>query len=661
MSPFDPEQRDLDFFSAGAPQKPEPQLSWGMGSGTESPPAAAPRGAGAPPFETDAPAAPAQLALPPQNRALLERAADLMRRADAPSPFAVGLLAPAGGGKTSALRWLTDTLARSGATVVTLRAGDLANEPERALAAALFRALSPSHAALANEAAQEGAHRGADAGALARAAHEKLDALRRKLMSERQNLSQTEARRAALVETQLYDTPGSRVDAFTRRMRAAFEPRLRRFGFAGDPLADFKDLTRDLAETGGFAARVLQGLRAVYAYRGQVRLLVFAAVAFELGRGAAWLAANRTEWLDALAASSSQGAQAKGFLQGHIGWLPQAAVLCGLLGLALLALNLWRAFSFMQPLVHAAGLLDEDVAAKGHELDQTLAHQARNVDLIGAETAAIAQHAAEAERRAAAAGAPRHPPAFLETDAATQKREFSRGFLESLSDLIAKTRPGGAISRLVVAVDGFESLPQSAALFDRLHDLLARPGFVAVYALDPGIFASSPQNLVRRVQLPLRLDAGGGDDALGPAPLDAPLSAQESQLIEALAPLAHGSPRLQKRLRNLFRFLRPAPGGPSGLTAALALLLAAGLGASPDDRRGLDEALAADGADFSPQGSALLREAFARTISIAGPISHDEARRAAGLVRTRGDGALGPVQSSTSVFTRSGAPENGSI
>lgn len=643
MSPFDPEHRDhehrnLDFFSDGAPQKPEPQLSWGPQKEADHAPPAAPRGAGAPPFETDAPVAPAQLALPPQSLALLERVADLMRRADAPSPFAVGLLAPAGGGKTSALRWLTETLAGAGATVVTLHAGELANEPERALAAALFHALSPHHAAWTNEAAQEGAHKGADAGAVARAAHEKLDALRRKLMSERQNLSQTEARRAALVEAQLYDTPGSRVDAFARRMRAAFEPRLRRFGFAGEPLADFKDLTRDLAETGGFATRVLQGLRAVYAYRGQVRLLVLAAVAFGLDRGAVWLAANRTQWLDALAASSGQGAQAKEFLQGHIDWLPQAAQMFGLLGLALLALNLWRAFSFMQPLVHAAGLLDEDVAAKRHELDQTLAHQARNVDLIGAETAAIAQYAAEAERRAAAAGAPRHPPAFLETDPATQKREISRGFLESLSDLIARAKPGDARpgeipGRLVVAVDGFESLPQPAALFDRLHELLARPGFLAVYALDAGVFGSSPQNLARRIQLPLRLDADDGGEALQLAPLDAALSAREAQMIEALAPLAGASPRLRKRLRNLFRFLRPAPDAPSGLTAALALLLAADLGASPDDRRGLAEALAADGAAFAPQGSALLREVFAGATATSGPISRDEARRAAALVR----------------------------
>jgi hypothetical protein len=65
-----------------------------------------------------------------------------------------------------------------------------------------------------------------------------------------------------------------------------------------------------------------------------------------------------------------------------------------------------------------------------------LAHQARSVDLLGAETTAVARQAAEAERRAAVAGASKHPPAFLEADAATQKRDLSLGFLHCLSQLI---------------------------------------------------------------------------------------------------------------------------------------------------------------------------------------------------------------------------------
>jgi hypothetical protein len=258
-----------------------------------------------------------------------------------------------------------------------------------------------------------------------------------------------------------------------------------------------------------------------------------------------------------------------------------------------------------------------------------LAHQARNVDLIGAETAAFAKQAAEAERRAA--GASKHPPLFLESDASTQKRESALGFLHCLSGLIAKPGASGNPARLIVAVDGFEAVQHPAALFDRLHDLLSRPGFVAVYALDPEIFGASPrENLVRRIQLPLRLDAGqAGDPAVPLAPFDAPLSAEDTRLLETAAPVAGSSPRLQKRLRNLFRFLRPAPGAPAGLKPALALFLAADLGATPDDRRSLIDALASDAPGFSPKNARLLQQILAS----AGPIDRETARRAAALAR----------------------------
>ncbi len=655
MSNVDPENRNPDFFAVAAPQRAEPQLpanffrtpeqrpetpAAGLAP-TVAPPVsvtAAPLVAAAAPlpFEDDAPMAPARFSLPAQTQALLGRLADLLRRRDTPTPFAVGLMAPAGGGKTSALRWLTENLGSAGAPVVALRAGALAAEPERALAAALYRALSTRYPALANEAAQEGAHMGADAGAYARAAHEKLDAMRRKLMQERQNLAQTEARRAALTETLLYDTPGSRVDSYVRRLRGAFEPRLRRFGFSGDSLASFKDLVRDLAETGGLSSRLIACSRAVYAFRGQVSLLVYAATCFALNWGAGWLIANKKLWLGAFSYAGAPGAQASEFVGGHLDWLPTAGQLFTLLGLALLGLNLWRAFGFMQPLFHGAGLLDEDVAAKRHELDHMLAHQARSVDLNGAETAAFAKHSAEAERRASAAGASRHPPLFLETDAATQKQESSRGFLECLSGLIADAAKSiETPDRLIVTVDGFETANEPAALFDRLHDLLARPGFVTVYALDPETIGSSRgASLVRRIQLPLRLDAGqGGDKPSALAPLDTPLSSSETRIIDALSPLAGGSPRLQKRLRNLFRFLRPAPGAPIGLKAALALFLAADLGASPEDRRSLDGALVAADADFAPKNSPLLQETVAYLKSVEGPIDRDTARRAASLAR----------------------------
>ena len=637
MTSAHPDNRLQDIFASSVPTRPEPQLSW-PSTASSQPAPKAPAAQEAPPavaaapsahFETDAPVAPSRFAPPPQTAALLERLSDVLRRADTPTPFAIGLFAKAGGGKSSALNWLTESVSAPGAPpVVQLKAAHLAAEPERALAAALFRGLARNFGPFAHVAAQEGAHFGCDAGALARAAHEKLDVLRRRLLTERQNLAQTEARRAGLAESLLYDTPGSRVDAYARRLRAAFEPRLRRFGFSGDALTGFKDFTRDLNETGGVQTRLASACKAVYAFPGQIRLLVYAAICFGFSWGASWLTDNNTLWLNPIATSGAQGAQTGDFLQHHLYWLTQSAQIFGLIGLALMGLNLWRAFSFMQPLFHAAGLLDEDVAAKRHELDQTLAHQARSVDLIGAETVAVAAKAADAERRAAASGAPKNPPLFLETDAATQKRDFSFGFLQTLSEAIDKGAPG-APQKLIVAVDGFEGVADPAALFDRLHDLLARPGFVAVYAINPALFGTASENLTRRIQLPLQLAAGRSDAAMALAPLDAPLSPLAIHLIDAVAPLAGEGPRLHKRLRNFFRFLRPAEDAPAGLTSALALFLAAQIGASSEDRRSLNEALEGAGASFAPFGSPVLKEALAA----AGPIDRAHARQAAALAR----------------------------
>lgn len=631
MSAADPERRNTQTL-ADAARRTEPQLPW---TAETAPQAArpAPTAEGKASFESDAPAAPDKAGFAAPTQTLLKRLADLLRRSDSPTPFAIGLFAPAGAGKTSALNWLADNLKASGSPlVVAVRAADLAAAPERALAAALYRALSPRHGALAQEAAQEGAHFGADPGALARSAQDRLEALRRKLTAEKQALAQTETRRAALKETLLYETPGSRVDSYARKMRNAFEHRLRRFGFSGESLSVFKDLTRDVNESGGMIGRLLTSLRALYAYRGQTRLLVLAALSFGVNQGFTWLAANKPAVLGIFSSAGSIGVQTADFLQDKLDWLPLAARIFALIALALLGLNLWRAFEFMQPLVRAARLLDEDVLARRHEIDQTLAHQARTVEMMGSDADALARKAAEAERRAAAVGASKNPPLFLESDDAAQKSDYARGFLESLSELLTRGAISGAPRRLVVAVDGFESVEAPAGLFGRVNDLLARPGLIAIYALDPRLFPTASDDFARRIQLPMRLDADSHADLPALAPLDTPLSPLEARLVGALAPLAGDNPRAQKRLRNQFRFLRPAPGAPSGLTAALALFLAADVGASPADRQALQRALIENG-DFAPRGSAALHEALANATAIDGPISREDARRAAALAR----------------------------
>ncbi|MGO8740322.1 hypothetical protein [Rhodoblastus sp.] len=632
MSAAQPERRDFDLGALAPARRVEPQASF---AAQASPPPARPVPAPVEKvlFETDAPAAPAKASFTARTEELLRRLADLLRRPDAPTPFAIGLFASAGGGKSSAIDWLTEPLAATGAPVVVLRAADLAEQPERALAAALYRALAPHHGPFAQEAALEAPHFGADPGAIARAARDELLDLRRKLIAEKQALSDSEMRRAALKDILLFETPGTRVDIYARKIRNAFEPRLRRFGFTGEALAAFKDLTRDLNESGGLAGRLLASLRGLYAFKGQTRLLLLSALGFAADKGLAWLAANKADLLGLIASGGSIGGQAANFLQSHLDWLPVAARLFALLALALLGLNIWRAVDFMQPLIHAAGLLDRDVVDKRHEVEQTLAHQARNVELMGSEVDALARKAYEAERRANAAGASRNPPLFLEGDEASRKRDHAVGFLETISDLVTRGTMAAAPRRIVVAVDGYESADQSDALFRRVHDLLALPGFVAIHALDPALFHDRGDELARRIQLPLRLDGVDTGEPIALAPFDTPLSPLETRLTGAMAPLAGANPRAGKRLRNLFRFLRPAPDAPAGLTAALALFVAAEIGGSAEDRAALARALGPENHTFAPAGSPALREAFANASAIDGPIGLEDAKRAAALAR----------------------------
>jgi hypothetical protein len=579
-------------------------------------PPAHPHGAG---FETDAPLAAAQYAPTPG----LRRLADLLRRPDAPSPFAVGLLAPAGAGKTSALNWLGHALA---APFVRLSAVDLAAEPEIGLAGALYAALSPRCGELTRAAAQESVHVGADASAVARTAQERLDQLNRRLSDEKQALAQAEARRAALPETLLYDTPGARVDIFARKIRAAFEPRLRRFGFSGDSLANFKDLTRDMAEIGGPFDRIVASLRGLYDFPGQTRLLFWALLALGANWGAKWLVINKAAWLAALAGANAAGAQSAEFLQKNLDWLPTGAQILGVIGLLCLGLNFFRATRFMQPLIQAAGLLDKDIAAKKQELDNALAHQARSVDLVGAEAAVAARTASEAERRAA--GSAKHTPVFLEQDELAHKRAVARGFLHCLSDMVAHGAAADAPPRLIVAVDGFEAAP--AGLFERLAVLLARPGFIILYALDS--HGAEAGSLARRLQLPLNLEAS---EPTSFASFDAPLSPLEERLLGALEPLAGPTPRARKKLRNFYRFLRPTPETAQetaqNLGPALAFVLAAELGATEGELRALAGALRQSGGELAMPDAPRLAEFLATANSIAGPLTAATARRAAEL------------------------------
>ena len=133
-----------------------------------------------------------------------------------------------------------------------------------------------SYGALAHEAAQ--AVR--DPHVAAREAAERVSEARHRLHAERQILHDLDGRRAKLAETVLYETAGSQVDAYARVNRSKIEARLRSFGFTQpDPLDAYRDLVRDVAEAGQ-AGRFSVFLRALWAYRGQTKLLVAAVILF---------------------------------------------------------------------------------------------------------------------------------------------------------------------------------------------------------------------------------------------------------------------------------------------------------------------------------------------------------------------------------------------
>jgi hypothetical protein len=583
-------------------------------------PSAEPAPAAPSAFASDSPLAPEAFAPPPGLAGLLWRFADLARVA--PTPFSLALVARAGGGKSSALGWVAAKLA-GGPPLVRLEAADLAAEPERALAAGLYRALAPTHGALVEAAAREAEDFGADAGAVLHAAQERLDGLRRKLLAERQALADSQARRAALPDTLLYDSPGSEADSHARRARAGFEARMRGFGMSADSLLTFKDLTRDLAAREGVVSRLMSCARALHAYAGQTSLLVYAALFYLLGQGLGWLAQNKPVWLGWLSHANDAGAQTADYLRDRLGFLESGVTVATLLALACLGLNLWRAYGFCAPLLRGARLLDEEVAARAHELDHAVADHGRAVERLAAQVFDAAQQAQDAQTRAERAGAPRNPPAFLTREAEQHRRDQALGFLHALASALARKN-----ARLAVAIDGFEKLGAGGgALFERLGVLLARPGFVALFALDPALVPAQAQ--ARLLQLPLRLDAGPLDPpAL--APLDAPLSPLEERLLEALAQ-GPANPRATRRLRNFYGFLRPAQGGDDPLAPALAFALAAELGGGAE-REAL-EALVRGGhsdAARAPGFAELLRAAQ----EVGGPIEAEALRRAWALAST---------------------------
>jgi hypothetical protein len=604
---------------------------------------------------------------------------------DTQTPLMIGIVGPSGSGKSFALERLRLAVAGLVAgedkaapgifvdriVTVPIDAAAISGDPASAIAAATFTALGRDHDGLNYSAlADEAAHAGADPYQAANKALERHDDARRRLDAERQSRDEVEARRARLVENVLFETAGSRVDAYARGARGQIEARLRRFDLAGgDSTVNFKNLVRDLAGA-GWGSRLGVVLGAIWGYRSQRRLLLAALLFFVLAFAAAELRASRViDWLSGLGSPVTLAAD---WLRGHgdlVGY-----VLDGLIVLGAIALitNLWRAIFFTAMLFRGARLLNHDVGERQRDLDAASARLNRRVAALTAETETTAKHAEVAEKRANARGEAitERAPTPLFVEPALAGASAARAFLVALSKLISAqaerppavaspamlsarailgpqisqppTQSGAAFApeRLLLTFDNFDALApaQALGLIETAHSLLG-PCFVAAVACDPVALTpavGSPELLRGRFDKLFQLTfnarvAGAANSArliarlMGAAApprqlettndarqtqLADPLSASESTLLAALAPLAADTPRGVKRYLNAYRVARVAPSPRS----ALALMLALGQSGDDEATAGIDLLLTAqDGALADPAGPPALIAAVRAT------------------------------------------------
>ena len=548
--------------------------------------------------------------------AILAPVAELLAHPGGASPVTVGLFGGPGAGKSAAatrlltrVEALAAASARMSAPVFLPRVlgarvvgADLARSPAIAIATALKKALmtGDKYAALAAEAAREAT----DPHVAARQAGERLDHARKTLDVERKALEDIEGRKARLVDSILYETAGSRIDAYARANRTTIENRLRGFGFDGEPIATFKELAREAHEHAGLTGAVAAFARALWIFKGQAKLIIWAIVLFLLA-GASHLARDNAEaWLGALRGLGEQATPAANWAADHLGWLNNLGALANGLGGALVALNVFLALRFLTTVRRGASLLSADIIAKRGQIETAMAHQTRRVDALSRETESLATIATEADKRADGRASLAEVTSFSSAD--NDAAEQAAAFIAHVAGACAR-EDAGSPRRVVVVIDNLDALAPERAreCLREAQGLLARPGLATVVATDPTHLArafdgqaAAADEFDRLFQTPVSLpdptrDANGMSafaralltNAPPSAPtsidarasiLEAPLQPVETALVSTLAPLAARSPRAAKRFVNLFRLARGrAPDG-----AALAMMLALDAGAT---------------------------------------------------------------------------------
>ncbi len=588
----------------------------------------------------------------------LAHVAELAAHAGTAAPLCIGVLGGAGCGKSFALHRLTQRVgaiaraASAGAEgpflsrihLQPIDAAGLHGEILPALTAQIYAGLRRPYPALARDIGQTAR----DPHLAAREIGDKLDEARRRLDAEQRTLDESGSRRARLTETVLYESAGSHVDAYARAHRGRLENRLTAFGIVGDAIGNYKNLVRVVAEGGGPLGL---SLRALYAYKGQTRLIVLAVLFVLLGIGLGIALDTQDSWLADLRNAGPQIAAASAsWIAAHIDLLGLARKAAFALAALMVVANGWRAFGFVQPILTGVRLLKSDLAARRHDLDGLYAHQTKRVDGLGADVERLARASAEAEKRLGeapvAAGMSELP--LLEPNARSQAQDMVQALGRSLRE-----GASGAPQRIVLAVDHLDAVAPERArdILETLHRLAAATALVTLVAFDPQRLGAAPAEIERWIQVPLRLDAGAADrdsgalvlHALGRAvpaaaampaidatrsALDAPVDDTEAALLGALAPLAGRSPRAVKRLVNLYRLARLDAGARPG---PLALMLALDQGGTPAERQVAAEAMRGDGgAAFEPHpASVRLRAALDAVRAVDGPLTRTDVAAAA--------------------------------
>lgn len=557
---------------------------------------------------------------------------ELVAHAQAQTPFALAVTGPAGAGKSSFLEAVLTraealAAAAKGAArspfvsrllAVRVDAAGAAADPAGTIASSVERALRRADAEWSQLAAEAGMSL-ADPHAAAREAGDNFDAVRRRLDDETRDLEAASGRRARLADLLLYETAGSKVDSYARGNRSRLETALRRFGFTeADATVAYKNLVGEVAELGGGAAATPMLLRSLWAFRGQKRLLVVALVFGLIWIGLGLALESQAAWAPALREQGQMGASTVDWLVNR-GWL--ATLRAGALAAAALALalNVWRAIRFATPLLRGARLLKTDMAERAAELDRQIETRASRLAALRREADGARALAEESTRRAGQfAGRNGAPASALAPTAGAET------FLAALDEVLVRQ---GAGARMIIALDGLDRLAPADALatLEAARRLLGARHWALLAAFDPATLgtamgavpAARRAAYERLFQAGWRLDGAVADsgramsEVLGasdrppvapPPPdaarslLDEPLSANETELLARLAPLAGASPRAIKRFANLYRLARLST--PD--RAAVALMLAVETGAPDADAIAVARAVAAG--DAEPAG-----------------------------------------------------------